>query len=66
MEQKDKKYAEEAGETYRRKVTLPTPKNSPILNNLNNASAKRRKACASGVKFDVTYDNRNASPDRFV
>ena len=45
MEQKDKKNPEEAGETYRRKVTLPTSKNSPILNNLNKASAKRRKAC---------------------
>ena len=43
-EQKDKKNEEEAGETYRRKVTLSTLQNSPIVNSLNRASVKEKES----------------------
>ena len=90
-EQKDKKNAEEAGETYHRKVILSTPQNSPIVSSLNKASVKEKDSLHKlfevaylvqkigrpfvdyhdlieleklhGVKFDVTYDNKNACAD---
>ena len=89
--QKDKKNADEAGATYRRKVILSTPQNSPIVNSLNKASVKEKESLhkffkvaylivkkwrpftdyhdliklekLNDVKFDVTYDNKNACAD---
>ena len=52
-EQKDKKNAEKAGETYRRKVILSTPKNSPIVNSLNGASVKEKESFHK--LFEVAY-----------
>ena len=43
-EQKDKKYVEEAGETYHRKVILSAPQNYPIVNSLNRASVKEKES----------------------
>ena len=43
-EQKDKKNAEDAGETYRRKVIFSAPQNSPILNSSNKALVKEKES----------------------
>ena len=86
-----KKNAEEAGETYCRKVIFSTPQNSPIVNSSNKASVKEKESLHKlfevaylipkkgrpftdyhdliqleklcGVKFDVTYDDKNACGD---
>ena len=51
--QKEKKNADEAGETYRRKVTLSTRQNSPIMNSLNRASVKEKESLHK--LFEVVY-----------
>ena len=52
-EQKDKKNAEEAGETYRRKVIFSTTQNSPMMISLNKALVKEKES--SHKLFKVPY-----------
>ena len=50
---KDKKNAEEAGETYCGKVILATPQNSAIVNSLNRASVKEKESLHK--LFEIAY-----------
>lgn len=53
IEENDKKNAEDAGETFRKRVVTSIPENSPLLNSLKKASAKERESLIK--LFDVAY-----------